>query len=106
MRLVAVLTPMQSPYDNSSRHDALREAVRVARDRCPPELRADARARTGDATTILCDEAEMGVDLLVVGSRGYGPAMRTMLGSVAAELIARAPCPVLVYPRAASRAAR
>jgi nucleotide-binding universal stress UspA family protein len=106
MRLVAVLTPVQTANDSSARHDALREAVGAARDRCPAELRADARARTGDAATILRDEAEMGVDLLVVGSRGYGPALRTMLGSVAAELIAWAPCPVLVYPRAASRAAR
>lgn len=105
MRLVAVLTPVQSSHDNLARHDSLRHALYAARDRCPPELRADARARTGDAASILRDEAEMGVDLLVVGSRGYGPAMRTMLGSVAAELITWAPCPVLVYPRAAFRAA-
>ena len=102
MRLVAVLTPVQNPYDDAGRHDVLRDALDSARDRCPPELRADARARTGDAAVVLRDEAEMGVDLLVVGSRGYGPAMRTMLGSIAAELIAWAPCPVLVYPRAAS----
>jgi nucleotide-binding universal stress UspA family protein len=106
VRLVAALTPVQNPYDNAGRHDVLREALGAARDRCPPELRADARARTGDAAVVLRDEAEMGVDLLVVGSRGYGPAMRTMLGSVAAEVMAWAPCPVLVYPRVASRAAR
>ena len=102
VRLVAALTPVHTPYDDAGRHDVLRDALGAARDRCPPELRADARARTGDPTVVLRDEAEMGVDLLVVGSRGYGPAMRTMLGSIAAELIAWAPCPVLVYPRAAS----
>lgn len=102
VRLVAALTPVHTPYDDAGRHDVLRDALDSARDRCPPELRADARARTGDPTVVLRDEAEMGVDLLVVGSRGYGPAMRTMLGSIAAELIAWAPCPVLVYPRGAS----
>lgn len=39
------------------------------------------------------------VDLLVVGSRGYGAFSRVMIGSVAAELIHEARCPVLVVPR-------
>ncbi len=41
------------------------------------------------------------VDLLVVGSRGYGPARRLMFGSTAAHLCDRAPCPLLVLPRSA-----
>lgn len=44
------------------------------------------------------------LDLLVVGSRGYGPVRRTLLGSVGSEVIRTAPCPVLVMPRAAHRA--
>jgi nucleotide-binding universal stress UspA family protein len=43
----------------------------------------------------------MGIDLLVLGSRGYGPALRTMLGSATSELMRSAPCPLLVFPRAA-----
>jgi nucleotide-binding universal stress UspA family protein len=39
------------------------------------------------------------VDLLVVGSRGYGAFSRVMIGSVAAGLIHEAHCPVLVAPR-------
>jgi nucleotide-binding universal stress UspA family protein len=39
-------------------------------------------------------------DLLVVGSRSYGPLRRVLLGSVAGELIELAPCPVIVLPRA------
>lgn len=42
---------------------------------------------------------EEGADLLIAGSRGYGPAMRVMLGSVSTELAHKAPCPVLVVPR-------
>lgn len=38
-------------------------------------------------------------DLLVVGSRSYGPVARTLLGSVSSALIHTAPCPVLVIPR-------
>jgi nucleotide-binding universal stress UspA family protein len=38
-------------------------------------------------------------DLLVLGSRSYGPIARTLLGSVSSALIHTAPCPVLVVPR-------
>ncbi len=38
-------------------------------------------------------------DLLLVGSRSYGPLARTLLGSVSSGLIHSAPCPVLVVPR-------
>ena len=36
------------------------------------------------------------VDLLVVGSRGYGPIRRLMFGSTARKLASAAPCPLLV----------
>jgi nucleotide-binding universal stress UspA family protein len=38
-------------------------------------------------------------DLLMVGSRSYGPLKRTLLGSTSTKLIHTAPCPVLVVPR-------
>jgi len=38
-------------------------------------------------------------DLLLLGSRSYGPIARTLLGSVSSKLIHAAPCPVLVVPR-------
>jgi nucleotide-binding universal stress UspA family protein len=38
-------------------------------------------------------------DLLLLGSRSYGPLARTLLGSVSSRLIHEAPCPVLVVPR-------
>lgn len=44
-----------------------------------------------------CEEA--GADLLVAGSRSYGPVLRVLLGSVSTQLMHRAPCPVLVVPR-------
>jgi nucleotide-binding universal stress UspA family protein len=41
------------------------------------------------------------LDLLVVGSRGYGPIGRLMHGSTSQELARRARCPLLVLTRAA-----
>lgn len=40
-------------------------------------------------------------DLLVMGSRGYGPIRRLAVGSTSAGLVGDAPCPVLITPRAA-----
>lgn len=51
----------------------------------------------GPAIAEACEE--VGADLLVAGSRGYGPVMRVLLGSVSTQLAHRAPCPVMVVPR-------
>jgi len=40
------------------------------------------------------------VDVLVVGSRGYGPIRSLMLGGTAVHLASSAQCPLLVLPRA------
>lgn len=40
-------------------------------------------------------------DLIVIGSRGYGPLHHTLLGSVSAKLMRSSPAPLLVVPRAA-----
>ena len=45
------------------------------------------------------------VDLLVVGSRGYGPVGRLVHGSIAQKLARTARCALLVLPRGADRAA-
>ena len=42
------------------------------------------------------------VDLLIVGSRGWGPARRILVGSTAARLVRGAGCPVVVVPRGAA----
>lgn len=63
-------------------------------------LAADGRRLDGYPAAKLAEACEQDdVDLLVVGSRGYGPAMRVLLGSVSTQLIHEAPCPVLVVPR-------
>jgi nucleotide-binding universal stress UspA family protein len=54
----------------------------------------------------LLKEAQLGVDLLVMGSRGHGPLGRVLLGGVSARVIRSAPCPVLVLARGASGSSR
>jgi nucleotide-binding universal stress UspA family protein len=39
------------------------------------------------------------LDLLVCGSRGYGPVRAVLLGGVSRRVAAEAHCPVIVLPR-------
>ena len=48
------------------------------------------------ATTIVDEAVRSRPDLVVVGSRGRGTFRTMLLGSVAAEVVDQAPCPVLV----------
>jgi len=47
----------------------------------------------------ILDTAREGVDLLVLGSRAYGPLRRALSGSVSSRVVRHAPCSVLVSPR-------
>ena len=39
------------------------------------------------------------IDLLVCGSRGYGPVRAVLLGAVSHRLVTKARCPLVVVPR-------
>jgi nucleotide-binding universal stress UspA family protein len=52
---------------------------------------------TGEELAAFGDE----VDILLIGSRGYGPVKRLVLGSTSGYLQRHARCPLLVLPRAA-----
>jgi nucleotide-binding universal stress UspA family protein len=56
----------------------------------------------GDARDLLARESGE-LDLLVVGSRGYGPLRAVLLGSVSSALVRSAQSPLVVVPRAAAR---
>jgi len=63
-------------------------------------LAASGRALSGTPGAAVAEACEeVGADLLVAGSRGYGPVLRVLLGSVSTQLMHQAPCPVLVVPR-------
>jgi nucleotide-binding universal stress UspA family protein len=72
----------------------LRSAVGALDGEVPIEV----DAFVGDPAETIVDFSD-GVDLLVCGSRGYGPARAVLLGSVSARVTAEAHCPVIVLPR-------
>jgi nucleotide-binding universal stress UspA family protein len=57
------------------------------------------RVRLEGAPADALSEACKDADLLVLGSRGYGPIARVFLGSVSREVAKHTPCPMLVVPR-------
>ena len=63
------------------------------------KLGAEGQRFDGSPAEEIAEACETGVDLLVASSRGYGPVMRVLLGSVSRKLVNKAPCPVLVTPR-------
>jgi nucleotide-binding universal stress UspA family protein len=65
----------------------------------PPEVRALPVLERGNPVDKLLELSEVGVDLLVLGSRGFGPVMRLLIGSVSSRVIRGAACPVMVVPR-------
>jgi nucleotide-binding universal stress UspA family protein len=84
-----------APIDPPDPDRILTEAVNSVDDR----LAAQGRRLDGPPAATLAEACADGVDLLVAGSRSYGPAMRVLLGSVSTQLVHKAPCPVLVVPR-------
>jgi len=65
-----------------------------------PGVSTEPKLLHGDPAEALAAAAQH-LDLLVVGSRAYGPLKGTLLGSVSTKLMATAPCPVMVLPRGA-----
>jgi nucleotide-binding universal stress UspA family protein len=57
----------------------------------------------GDPVTCLLEQAAGGVDLIVIGSRGFGLARQVALGSVSSRLVEDSLVPVLVVPRGGDR---
>lgn len=70
-----------------------------ARGRLPVEVPAEATLAHGDPASALAGTATDEDAILVVGSRGYGPLRRVLLGSVSTALVSAAPSPVIVVPR-------
>jgi nucleotide-binding universal stress UspA family protein len=85
-------TPTPVPADPDK---ILNEAVKSV----DPKLGAETRRLEGSPAISLIRECEDGVDLLVLGSRGYGPLARVLLGSVSRHVAQEAACPVWVVTR-------
>jgi nucleotide-binding universal stress UspA family protein len=108
LRLVAVVDPIGHgwagvgagwAYVIGYELDYFEESLAKLADDLAPEVDVETLIREGRPSRELTAEAEQGVDLLVMGSRGYGPVRRVLLGSTSATVLRAAPCPVLVVPR-------
>ena len=91
--------PLRAPY-----MEVLRDHFRKVLDEATLTLGetddVEAVLEEGNPAAVLATHG-VELDLLVIGSRGYGPLRRTLLGGVSAEVMRTAPCPVLVVPRGA-----
>ena len=94
------------PYDVGTGSDAARATAETALrgalaslDREPGE----GRVVFGEPVDALVDLSDR-VDLVVCGSRGYGPIESVLMGGVSHGLLRDAHCPVIVIPRGAAAA--
>jgi nucleotide-binding universal stress UspA family protein len=85
---------MSYPAIVKARLDAAEEALARALAGLPEGISASSEVREGQPAEKLL-EITHSVDLLVLGSRGRGPARRLMLGSVCDAVVCAAACPVL-----------
>jgi nucleotide-binding universal stress UspA family protein len=116
LKLITVVPPLEAVWAEDPTYTPVYsgEEIRECRRRefgrmleaaagpLPDELHATTMLVEGGAAERIAEEAAKGVDLLVMGSRNYGPLRRVMLGSTAIELMHKAPCAVLVIPRGAA----
>jgi nucleotide-binding universal stress UspA family protein len=103
LRLIGAVPAYEDVPDpfRATREGRYRESVRAGQ-RSVESVAATGTIEFGDAARVLASQG-LDLDLLVVGSRGHGRFLRTVLGSVASELVRIAPCPVLVVPHHTSR---
>ena len=114
VRVIGVLDagepPARAPGPGSSRSPrwpAPDCATRSTRPRRPCPRRSGRCPSSAGANPVpeLLSQCEQGVDLLVMGSRGYGPVRSVLLGSTSSMMVSAARCPVIVVPRPRKRAA-
>lgn len=84
-------------FEDAERADKER-LLALAVGRIPGGLEGESRVLTGDPASCL-SEVSGEFDLMVAGSRAWGPLKRTLLGSTTRKLIRSSACPVLVLPR-------
>lgn len=87
-------------FDEAVIAPELHREVQAALDRVDVPVQVHEEVRTGDtpAPEILRALYELGADLVVLGTHGYGVVRRALIGSVASAVARDASCPVLLVP--------
>ena len=104
LRLVKIVDPLMfgsaAMMGGAAVRRAPEELEQEARDNLagviatlPPGVVADAVGTVGEPEQVLAEHSAS-ADLMVVGSRGYGPHRAVLLGSVSGRLVRDAACPV------------
>jgi nucleotide-binding universal stress UspA family protein len=75
------------------------EQLDAAADAAPAGVNPRTLLLYGEPSDVIREACDGVVDLLVTGSRGYGPMQRALLGSVSEALTEGATHPVLITPR-------
>lgn len=102
-QLLPAAVPAAAGLPLASVNDTLRDELW----RQLTEAEAVARQHVAEVTGALLEggpahalaDASLHLDLLVLGSRGYGPLGAVLLGSVSNALVRTASCPIVVVPR-------
>jgi len=106
LRLVTALDAAASEWERYRHRPDWRAKEQQLRESAEQALRQVAaegeqtEVRVGDAVEQLLMLSH-GTDLLVLGSRGYGPVRRVLAGATAHRVVREAACPVVVVPRSA-----
>jgi nucleotide-binding universal stress UspA family protein len=79
--------------------ELFRRALDNALARVGGRVEAEAELLEGEAVDTLATLDRRDADLLVCGSRAYGPLRRVLLGGVSSRLLRRSALPLLVVPR-------
>jgi nucleotide-binding universal stress UspA family protein len=95
----SLISPTVVPKDYlDAVDDHFRRIQNDALDEIGDRIRVSGTLVHGPAAQTLIDRSS-DLGMLVMGSRGYGPARRTLLGGVSALVMRNAACPVIVVPR-------
>ncbi len=100
---VRLVTVVEHPYTNGPPlEDVMRAGRAEILERAARAVGADVEVEScvaeGDVAAEVVRRSDR-ADLLVIGSRGYGPLRRVLLGSSTGKILQAATCPVLVVPR-------
>jgi len=90
------------PEPNSERIQKMLEDVRPRDPAVAFEHRLSMGDPAGEVVRIAGDE---GCEMIVMGTHGRTGLTRLLMGSVAEQIVRRAPCPVLIYREAAEKLA-
>jgi nucleotide-binding universal stress UspA family protein len=109
LQLLAIHSPMTfggtvagGRWGNQTVNQVLANELQTENERLaealPAALSVDSHLFRGDPVKVLIERSQE-LDLLVLGSRGYGPVKSVLLGSVSSYVLRNSACPVLIVPR-------